>query len=367
MRARIVDHQIIPFLDLREHPVNGKFVIILAKRSRHVIHVVAGRILLAKHRDMMVCAVHGGTHQIHRAGIHTDILLVGVFLVNRLCHECTVRACHKAPHLRINRRVPHTRGHKHLIKNLVHAFADHPDIIGFLIGLVSNAHAAGKVDKIYLHTHLLLDLYRQFKELLRKLGIILVGHRIAGKERVEPETPHPFILQNAVSLKKLLRRKAVLGIAWIVHNTVAHLEHAARIVTAAHGLGQFPQNAFHKVDMRDVVQIDDASHFRTVFVLLCRGIVGGKHDILPVNSQSVAQHQLRQRGAVAASAVLMHDLDQERIRTRLHRKILLKSLIPRKSLLHGFRVLPDAFLVIDMERRGVCLHNLFYLFLRHKR
>ena len=41
MGAGIVDHQQIAHINLRQHPVNGKLVVVLAERTDHIILVIA--------------------------------------------------------------------------------------------------------------------------------------------------------------------------------------------------------------------------------------------------------------------------------------------------------------------------------------
>ena len=64
--------------------VNGKLVVVLAQAAGHVVGVVAQRVLLAEHGDMVVCAVHRRAHEVGRAGVQTGILLIGVLLVDAL-------------------------------------------------------------------------------------------------------------------------------------------------------------------------------------------------------------------------------------------------------------------------------------------
>ena len=54
VRAGVVNRQIIPHLHLGQHPVNRKFVIVLAEGARHIIFAVTGRVLLSQHGNMVV-------------------------------------------------------------------------------------------------------------------------------------------------------------------------------------------------------------------------------------------------------------------------------------------------------------------------
>ena len=65
-----------------QHPVHRKFVVVLAQAAHHVVCVVAGGVLLAQHRNVVVGPVHGRAHQVGRAGVQTDVLLVDVLFVD---------------------------------------------------------------------------------------------------------------------------------------------------------------------------------------------------------------------------------------------------------------------------------------------
>ena len=116
--------------------------------------VVRGR-LFAEYGDVVVGAVHGRTHQIDRAGIHTDIVLVNVFLMNGLGDECAVGSQHEAAHLRINRDLTESRGNQDFLVNPLHLSADFRNIVGALFRAIGDAHAAREVDEGNLRARLL--------------------------------------------------------------------------------------------------------------------------------------------------------------------------------------------------------------------
>ena len=357
---------IIPNLNLRQFPVNGKFIIVFTQRPCHIIGVVTGRILLTQHCDMMVRAVHGRAHQVHCAGIHADVLLMGVLLMNHLRHQMPVRSHHEAPQLCIDSHIPHTCGHKYFFIDLADALANHLDIIGLLIRAVRNPDTAGEVNEGDICPHLLLQLHSRLEQRLRQSRIILIGHGIAGKKRVDTKILHTFILQDTEAFKQLLGSKPILRVPRIVHDIVADGEVSARVIAATQSLRQISQCLLQKINMRDVVQVDGSADFLRVGKFLRRRIVGGKHDILPLYSQRMGQHQLCLGGTVAAAAILPQNINQERIGRRLHREKFFVALIPGKSLLQGFRVGADAFLVINMKGSRVLFYNFFNQFLCHE-
>ena len=84
--SRIMDNNQVSDINLRQFPVNGKFIIILAKRTCHIIYVIAWGIFFTGHCDMMIRTLHGRTHQIAGTGIQTDIFFVNMFFMNRSCN-----------------------------------------------------------------------------------------------------------------------------------------------------------------------------------------------------------------------------------------------------------------------------------------
>ena len=175
-----MDKKIISLLNLRQHPVYGKLVIVLAQRTCHIIHMVAGRILFSKHRDMVISPVHCRPHQVHRTGIHADILLMDMLLMDRLCHKGSERPHHKPSHLGIDRHISHSRGNQNLLIGFLHTFSDHIYIIRRLPRLIGDAHAAGEIDKGNMRARLLPQLHRKLKKLSGKHRIIFVCNGIAG-------------------------------------------------------------------------------------------------------------------------------------------------------------------------------------------
>ena len=56
MSAGIMDHHDIPNVDLGQRPVDGKLVVVLTQRTRHIVEGIAGLVLFAHHGDVMVRA-----------------------------------------------------------------------------------------------------------------------------------------------------------------------------------------------------------------------------------------------------------------------------------------------------------------------
>ena len=170
----IMDDQQIADVDARQYPVDGKLVIVLTQTADNVVLVVAGRVLLAHDRDMVIRPVHGRTHQVTCAGICADVLLIDVLCVDRARHEMTVRCEHKAAEFGVQRHITHAGRHKDLLIRPAHAFADDGDVIGRLIRPVRDTDAAGEVNERDMAAGLLLQLRRQPEKHTRQRGIVFV-------------------------------------------------------------------------------------------------------------------------------------------------------------------------------------------------
>ena len=266
--------------------------------------MVAGQVLLPHDRNVMVSSIHGRTHQVHRAGVHTDIFLISMLLMDRPGHQTSVGSHHKPAQLCIKRHVAHPRGNQHLFIHPAHAVPDDPDVIGLLIRAVRNPDPAGQIDEFDMASCLLLKFYRHFKQDLGQHGIILISHRIAGKKGMDPKFLRPFFLQDLEGGEKLLPGHPVLGISRVVHDIIADLEKAARIEPAADGLRDLPNGFLQKINMSNIVQIDDRPQFMGIDKLFRRRVVGGKHNIFPHCSHGLGEHKLCIGRAVAPAPVL---------------------------------------------------------------
>ena len=187
-----MDHQKIAHVNPRKHAVDGKFIIVFAEGAHHIVHVIPGSILFPHNRDVMVRTVHGRAHQVHSAGVHSDVFFICVLLMDSLCHERTVRPKHKPAELRAQGHIAHPRRDENFLVYLPHALPDSHNIVGLLVRAVRNAHAARQVDKGNMRSCLLLELHRQLKQNLCQHGIVFVGHRVACQKGVNAEILRPL-------------------------------------------------------------------------------------------------------------------------------------------------------------------------------
>ena len=116
--------------------------------------MVAGSVFFSKHCDVMISAVHGRAHQVHRTRVHSDVFLISMLLMDRFCDKASVRSHHKTAKLRINCHISHTCRYKHFLIDFAHSFADGADVVRLLIRSVRNTDSAGKVDEFNVHARL---------------------------------------------------------------------------------------------------------------------------------------------------------------------------------------------------------------------
>ena len=229
---------------------------------------------------MMICTVHSRTHQIRCARIYADILFMSMLLMDRFCNKASVRCKHKAAKLRVDCNIAHSGRNQHFLIYFPHAFTDHLDIIRFLIRFVRNSDTSGQIDEFNMRTRFLLKLYSNFKKHFRKSRVILVRHRIACKKCMDAEFLCPFCFQDLEGFKDLFGGHAVFRVARVIHDAVGNLEQSTRIVPAADRLRDFSDRLLQKINMCDVIQIDDRTQLCRKTELFRRRIVGRKHDVL---------------------------------------------------------------------------------------
>ena len=360
VRARVVDGHQVADLDLGQRAVHGELVVVLAQGARDVVDVVAGRVLLAQDRDVVVRAVHGRAHEVGRAGVQAHVLLVRVLDVQHAGDEGAVGAGHVAAKLGLDGHVVEARGHEDLLVLRAHAAADGQDVRGLLLRAVGDAHAAGQVHKRDLHAQLPVQVRRQLEQLRGKARVVGVVRRVGGEERVQAEALCAVGAQDLHPFEDLRPGHTVLGVAGVAHDRVAQAELAAGVVAQADRLGDAAV-VLQEVDVGKVVQVDERAQAAGVRELLGRRVVGGEHDVLAHDPEPLAEHELGQTRAVHAAALVVQQAENGRVRAGLDRVIFLIPRVPLEGALQALRRGDDARLVVDVEGRGMRLCDLLDL------
>ena len=187
MGAGVMDDQQITNVYLRQHPVDGEFVAVLTQGAGDVVLVVTGQVLLAHHSDVVIGPIDGRPHQIGGTGVHPNIILIGVLLVENLGDQVAVGSQHEPAQLGAEGHITHPRGDQDLLVGPPYPFADDRDVIGRLIRTVGDAHAAGQVDKGDMTAGFFLQLHSGAEENGGQGGVILVGNGVGGQESVDAE------------------------------------------------------------------------------------------------------------------------------------------------------------------------------------
>ena len=328
--------------------------------------MIAGGILLAQHRNMMVRAVHGRTHQIGGTGIHTDVFFIGVLFVDGFRHQTAIGTQQEPAQLGENGHIAHPRRDQNFLISLPDAFTDDGNIIFRLFGTVGDADAAGQIDKGNVTARFPLQFHGSLEQNPGQRRVIFIGNGVGGQERMEAEPFGPQGFELGERFRQLGPGHAVLGLAGVVHDleallAFAQLEHAAGIVAAGDGLRDKAQGALQKVHMGQIVQIDGGAQFGGQLKFLSRGVVGGKHDVAAGEATAVRHHQLRQRGTVGTAALLLQNLQNLRIGRGLDSEIFPKAGIPGKGGPETAGTVPDTGFVVQIKGGGVCFHDVLHL------
>ena len=291
MRTGIMDYKQVTHVDMRQLAIDSELVVVLAQIARDVIGVRDGRCglvgaaRLTHHRDVVVSAIHGGTNEVDGTGVHADIVLVDLLLVDSLGDQAAVGAHHKAAHLSADGHIAHAGGNQDLVVCRVYSLADGANVVGLLLGQVGDADAAGQIDEGDVCAGLALQAYGKLKEDARELGVVVVGDGVAGKECVDAKVLGALGLEHAEGLEELLGGHAIFGVARVVHDAVGELEQAAWIKAAADRLGDGPRNALKEPDVADVVKVDDGTQLVGELKVGSRCVVGREHDVVSRDTQ----------------------------------------------------------------------------------
>ena len=241
--------------------------------------MIAWFIFFSHDSDVMVSTIHSRTHQVCGTCIYTDVLFVRMLFMDCFCHKASIRSKHKTAKLCVNRHIAHSSRNKNLFVHFSYTFTDHLDIVRFLIRFVRDSHTTGKVDELDMYTGLFLKLNCYFKQSTCKCRIIFISYSITCKECMDTELFCAFGLQDLECLKNLFSCHTVFGISRIIHNAVGNFEKSTRIITAADRLRNLSDRLFQKINVCDIVQVDDRAELISKCKFLCRCIIGRKHNI----------------------------------------------------------------------------------------
>ncbi len=318
--------------------------------------MVAGGVLLAQDAHVVVGAVDGGAHKVGGTGVHADVLLVDMLLVDGLGDEGAEGREHEAAHLGEDGDVAHACGHEDAVVGLVHAGADDGDVVLGLLGAVVDAHATGEVDVADVHAGGLGHAHRKLEELGGQGRVVVVGHGVGGQEGVDAEVLGAQGLQTGEGLHHVGLAHAVLGVAGVVHDVVAQLVDAAGVVAAEDGLGHLG-HLLQEVHHRDVVEVDESAELGGLVHVERRRLVGGEHDLVALETACLGEQQLGVARAVHAAALLVEDAQKRGVGRGLHGEVLLEAGVPGERGVDRAGTGADACLVVEVEGRGDVRHD----------
>ena len=292
--------------------------------------------------------------------------------MDRARHEMTIRREDEAAELRAQGHIAHAGRDEDLLVHLAHALTDDGNVIFRFLRPIRDAHAAGEVDVRDMAAGLPLQFDRELEENARQRGIVFIGQGVGCQKCVDAKLLRAPGLEHPERLGDLLARHAVLGVAGVVHDLkalarLAERERAARIEAAADPLRDIADRLFQKVHVRNIIKVDDRAELCRQAVILGRGLVGREHDVLADAADALGHHQLRERRAVAAAALLLQDLEDGGGRRSLHGEIFPVAGIPRKSGFQAAGILADALRIIEVKRCGIARGDVLKLLRCYKR
>ena len=361
VRTRVVDDNAVADVDLRQLAVDGKLIVVLAERARDVVDVVARFVLLARDRDVMVSAVHGRAHEVGHAGVEADVVLVGLLLVDSRRDEPASRARDGAAALRHHGDIAETFRHHHLVVELVDALADGFEVDRLFLRAVGDADAAADVDEFDVDAEAVLELDGQFEHELRREDEGLRAALVRGDHRVQAKALDALLLGHLVGLEELVARQAVLRFRRLADDVIA-LDEVARVVAEADDLRQ-ASVLLEVIEVADVVEVDDGTELDGFLELVGRRVVGRQQNLLTLVARDFREYELGEAAVVRASAFLVQDLQDARVRQCLDGELLAEARRPGERLLELADVLADGVLVVDVERSRVLLDDFLKLVL----
>jgi len=169
-----MDKQQVPHLDLGKRAVRSEAVRVLAEHADDVVATACRRILLAHDRDMVVGAVEHGAHEVGRACVNAQVVVVGLLAVDDTGHKRTERRQHVAAELRGNADVSHANGNQTLLVHLANELANEGDVVLPLVRLVGDAHAAREVHETHVDSQLALEGYGRRKQCAGQRRIVAI-------------------------------------------------------------------------------------------------------------------------------------------------------------------------------------------------
>jgi len=162
--ARVMDHDRIAGLQLGQQSVDGKLIVILAKRAGYVVQKGMRTVFLPQHRNMMIGAVKCRTHQVSHAGIQPGVFLVGFLDMKNPGHQKTVRTGNGTPRFEKDLQWSEPVANDQLVVQFSDPLADPDQVNRLMLILVRNADPAAQIRKFKANTCFPGDFDNQLKD-----------------------------------------------------------------------------------------------------------------------------------------------------------------------------------------------------------
>ena len=98
------------------------------------------------------------------------------------------------------------------------------EIDRLLFWTIRNTNTSAEIEKLDLNPQLVLQIYHEVEQHLRRLHKVIGIQFVLRDHRVQPEPLDTLIAQNTVSFKQLLARETILGLLGLADDHVAFLQ-----------------------------------------------------------------------------------------------------------------------------------------------
>ena len=361
MGAGVVDHQQIAHGDLGQLALDGELVAVLAQGADDVVGLRGGGGFLAQHGDVVVGAVHAGAHEVGHGGVHADVGTVGVLPAEGAGDEPAVGAGDGAAAFHVDGERIEAGGDDELVVPGARAAGDGGIVHGPLFGPVGDADAAAGVDEGNADAEAVLELDGQLEQHAGGFDVVLGVEFVGDDHGVQAERLHAEVAGAGVGGEELVAGEAVLGLLGMADDGVARLGRAG-VVAETEGFGQGTGGGDERVDVRDIIEVDDGAELAGLAEFGVGGFVGGEHDAVAGQADGLAEAEFGEGGAIGAAALGGEELQDEGIGRGLDGEEFAEGGEDGKRLVQALRVLPDRRLVVEVEGGGEALREGFGLF-----
>ena len=351
MGAGVVDNQDITAFNGGQAAVDGEFVVVFAEAAHDVVGSVGFEVVFAHNGDVVVGAVHAGTHEIGHGGVESDVFFVGVFFVDGFGNQEAVGSGNDAAAFE-----GEGGGLEAGIEDVfgVEGF-DSPgngaEVNGRVIRAVGDADAAAEVHEVDGNPGASGDFGEEGEEHVGGFDEVGGVEFVGGHHGVDAEVLNAFLSGDAVGFDHLRAGESVLGFFGFADDVVAGFL-GSGVESEGEGVGE--ADFFEIVEVGDVVEVDEGADVFGFSIFFQGCVVGGEEGALAGDAECFGEDEFGEGGAVGAHSFFGEDLNDPGVGAGFHGVVVAEA---GGGPLEGGGEIPGgsayAFLVVDVEGGGV--------------